>query len=108
MKTGADIVKYLEDNKGKINHINSDYQIQVYDGSPCQGAIRFGDVAIVKMEERTAGVLSFFLQNPDDIYGIYYKRESILKGTDKVTKVFYDFEDHMNIENVMAALFLLK
>lgn len=108
MKTGADIINYLKENKGKTTHINNDYDIQVYDGPANQGAIHFGEVAIVKMEERTTGILSFFLQNPDDVYGICYRRESKLRTTDMVTKVFNDFEDHMNIENVMAALFLLK
>jgi len=108
LKTGLEFLEFLKVNKGKTVRINNDFEIQVYNDSPKQAAVHNGDYAIIKIQEEAPDVLTIYLQNPDDIHAIYYRNSCKINSSDKITKIFEHFEDHQNIEKVMAALFLLK
>ena len=111
MKTVKDIKTFIDSKQSDLQntyHIGTDYSFQVYRGVPRQAAMFFKDNPILKIEERNEKGLSFFLAEEDNKKAINYSKGCYINNDESIVNIFLTFENHKNIEEVLAYLLLLN
>ena len=103
-----DLIKFIQNNKGKYLHFDDKYEVEVYNNDTVQACIACkGEQAFAKIEGYDAQSVRLYLESEDRKGEIDYSKYCGLPYDADISCIFDEFRDHPRIEDTLISLLLI-